>query len=407
MKAVVFLCDGMADRPVQELGGMTPLEKAHTPNMDALAGAGLFGLTRTVPEGMPPGSDTANLSVFGYDPRKWYTGRSPLEAVSMGVQLGEEDVSYRCNFVTLSKAPSMEESVMEDYSAGEISTQEASELVDFLNQRFHTARTHLFAGISYRHCFAHYNAETGAILTPPHDISGRPVREYLPKGQYAGMLRAAMEYSYEVLRDHPVNVRRVQEGKAPATAVWLWGEGRKPSLPPFEQQYGLRGAVISAVDLVQGIGLCAGLRVISVPGATGNYHTDFAAKGRAAIEALRSGDEFVYIHVEAPDECGHRREVEEKVYSIEQIDEKIVGPVMEYLRSCGGEYAALLMPDHPTPLDLRTHTADPVPFALYRSSDKRRPTGRRFTEKEAAESGDYVAQAHTLMERLCKGENRQ
>ena len=250
MKAVVFLGDGMADRPVEELGGMTPLEKASIPHMDRLAQAGLFGLARTVPEGMPPGSDTANLSVFGYDPKKWYTGRSPLEAVSMGIELSEGDVAYRCNFVTLSDAPSLEDAVMEDYCAGEISTEEARELVDFLNDRFHTARTHLFPGITYRHCLVHYEAETGAVLTPPHDISGRPVRDYLPQGQYAGLLRSMMEYSYAVLRDHPVNVRRKAEGKAPATAVWLWGEGRKPSLPGFAELYGVRGSVISAVDLV-------------------------------------------------------------------------------------------------------------------------------------------------------------
>lgn len=403
MKTVVFLGDGMADRPVAELDGMTPLEKARTPHMDMLAQNGLFGLARTVPEGMPPGSDTANLSVFGYDPRKWYTGRSPLEAVSMGIDLSDTDVTYRCNFVTLSRAESIEDAVMDDYSAGEVSTQEAAELVDFLNVRFHTARTHLFPGISYRHCFVHYDAETGAILTPPHDISHRPVRDFLPQGQYAGLLRAMMEYSYEVLRDHPVNQRREAEGKSPANAVWLWGEGRKPSLPSFQELYGLRGAVISAVDLVQGIGLCAGLRTIKVPGATGNYHTDFAAKGTAAVEALRQGDDFVYIHVEAPDECGHRREVNEKVYAIEQIDEKIVGPVLEYLNGCGEEYAVLLMPDHPTPLDLMTHTADPVPFTLYRSGDCGLAS-RRFTERQAAETGVFVPEAHVLMERLIKGE---
>ncbi len=399
MKSVVFLADGMADRPVDELAGMTPLEKASTPNMDALAQNGLFGLTRTVPEGMPPGSDTANLSVFGYDPRKWYTGRSPLEAVSMGVELSETDVAYRCNFVTLSSAQSMEEAVMEDYSAGELSTGEAAELVDFLNVRFHTARTHLFPGITYRHCLVHYDAETGAVLTPPHDISGKPVREYLPHGQYAGLLRSMMEYSYEVLRDHPVNVRRVIEGKPPATAVWFWGEGRKPSLPTFQEKYGVRGSVISAVDLIQGIGLCAGLRVIRVEGATGNYHTDFAAKGRAAIEALREGDDFVYIHVEAPDECGHRHEISEKVYSIEQIDHKIIAPVMDYLRGCGEDYSVLLMPDHPTPLDIRTHTSEPVPFALMRKGDCGLEP-RRFTEKQALSAGVYLSDAYTLMDRL-------
>ena len=370
--------------------------------MDLLAQNGLFGLARTVPEGMPPGSDTANLSVFGYDPKKWYTGRSPLEAVSMGIELSDTDVAYRCNFVTLSEAPSIEDAVMEDYSAGEITTEEARELVDFLNVRFHTARTHLFPGITYRHCLVHYDAETGAVLTPPHDISGQPVREYLPQGQYSGLLRAMMEYSYEVLRSHPVNVRRAAEGRTPATAVWLWGEGRKPSLPSFEELYGVRGSVISAVDLVQGIGLCAGLRVIRVPGATANYHTDFAAKGHAAIEALRGGDDFVYIHVEAPDECGHRHEVSEKIYSIEQIDHKIVGPVMEYLQGCGEDYAALLMPDHPTPLSLMTHTSDPVPFALVRKGDCGLEP-RRFTEKQAAETGIFVNEAHTLMQRLLRG----
>ena len=406
MKQVVFLGDGMADLPFEGLGGKTPLDCAAHPAMDALARGGLLGLAKTVPDGMPAGSDVANLSVFGYDPRQYYTGRSPLEAASIGIELAPGDVTYRCNFVTLSQAPCLEDAVMDDYSAGEISTEEARELVSFLNTRFETDADCLYPGFSYRHCFVRRNAADGAVLTPPHDISGKPVREHLPHGENAAELLALMRWSFERLRDHPVNRARVARGLPPASCAWFWGEGRRPALTPFAEKFGLRGSVISAVDLIQGIGKCAGLRVLHVPGATGNYHTDFAAKGAAAIEALRGGDDFVYLHVEAPDECGHRREVREKVWSIEQIDRHIIAPVMRWLEACGEDYAVLLLPDHPTPLALMTHTAQPVPFVLYRKAGCGNG-GSAFTEVCAAQTGLYVEHAHELMRLLCGSHGKE
>ncbi len=401
MKYVIFLGDGMADTPVAELGGRTPLAVAKHPHMDRLASAGVMGLVRTVPAGMKPGSDTANLSVMGYDPEIYYSGRSPLEAASIGIDLAPEDVAYRCNFVTLAGEGGLSDAVMEDYSAGEISSAEARQLVEVINARFASDRVHLYPGVSYRQCLVLKGAETGAVLTPPHDISGQSVKGRLPEGTNAALLKAMMEYACETLGRHPVNLERVRQGKRPANAVWFWGEGRRPALAPFESLYGLHGAVISAVDLIQGIGKCAGMRVIPVPGATGNYHTDFAAKGRAAIEALSTDCDFVYIHVEAPDECGHQRQIPEKVYSIEQIDEKIVAPVMEYLSRCGEDHAVLVLPDHPTPLAIRTHTGDPVPFILYRSNEAETGGPKvRYCEETAAETGVFVQRGDSLMNLL-------
>lgn len=402
MKYVIFLGDGMADTPVEALGGQTPLEAAEHPNMDRMASRGRMGLVRNVPLGMKPGSDTANLSVFGYDPRTYYTGRSPLEAVSIGIELALDDVTYRCNFVTLS-GDSLENAVMEDYSAGEISSEESRQLVEHINAKFSCETLHLYPGISYRQCLVLKHGKTGAELTPPHDISGQTTAGRLPEGQNAALLREMMRYAYETLKDHPVNRERIRQGKNPANAIWFWGEGRKPALKPFLSLYGLRGAVISAVDLIQGIGICAGMRVLHVPGATGNYHTDFAAKGRAAIEAFETGSDFVYIHVEAPDECGHQNQVSEKVYSIEQIDEKIIGPVLSYLQQSGEAYAALVLPDHPTPLALRTHTGDPVPFALYRSTDEIVGNCVRYTEESARATGIFVPRGDEMI-RVLLGE---
>ena len=394
--------DGMADEPFAGLDGKTPLQMANHPMMDYMASHGRFGLTRTVPLGMPPGSDTANLSVFGYDPEIYYTGRSPLEAASMEIPLGPGDVTYRCNLLTVSDAASLSEATMVDYSADDISTEEAAELIEFLRPYLEAAGREIYPGIHYRHCLVLRDAADGTTLTPPHDITGKPVRDYLPKGGNGEMLLALMERSYELLRDHPVNQKRAAAGLNPANCAWFWGEGRKPALTPFKELFGVeRGAVISAVDLVQGIGVCAGLEKIIVPGATGNYHTDFSAKARAAIEAFESGNEFVYIHVEAPDECGHHGETKEKIWSIEQIDEKIISPVLEYLRSTGEPWSALVMPDHPTPLAKLTHTNTPVPFALLRSDDFREGE-RRFTEAEAEAAGLYLEKGCELMPQLVK-----
>ena len=400
MKRVVFLGDGMADEPFAPLDGHTPLELAAHPHMDEMASRGVFGLARTVPFGMPPGSDTANLSVFGYDPGIYYSGRSPLEAASMGIPLEREDVTYRCNLVTLSDAPSLEEATMVDYSAGEITSEEAAQLIAFLKPYLEAAGRELYAGISYRHCLVLRAAKDGTALTPPHDISGKPVAGHLPEGGNGELLLSLMQEAFALLRHHPVNRARVERGKNPATGIWFWGEGRKPALSSFREKFGVeRGAVISAVDLVQGIGVCAGLDCIRIPTATGNYHTDFAAKGQAAIRAFQQGAEFVYIHVEAPDECGHHGEAREKIWSIEQIDEKIMGPVLDYLRASGESWSALVMPDHPTPLAILTHTPTPVPFALLRSDDVREGSVR-FTEAAAGQTGVFVDPACRLMDHL-------
>jgi len=397
MKHVVFLCDGAAGRSCPELGGMTSFEASRHPNMDMMASAGLFGLARTVPHGMPPGSDTANLSVFGYDPELCYTGRSPLEAASIGIDLEPGDVTYRCNLVTLSGSPKDPETVMADYSGGEITTEEASLLVEALQDILPSPSVQLFRGVTYRHCLVLRNSAEGSLLTPPHDISTRKTKEYLPRGEHAEMMLELMERSWQLLRDHPVNLDRIRRGLNPANCMWLWGEGRKPRLESFPQKYGAkRCGVISAVDLILGIGLCAGMETIPVKGITGNYHTDFSAKARAAIEAMEEGFDFVYIHIEAPDECGHHAEIKEKVWSIEQIDEKVVGPVLEYLQRCGEEWSALIMPDHPTPIDIRTHTEDPVPFALLKSGENGH-NRFRFTEAEAKKAGVFFEKACDLM----------
>ena len=402
MKSVVFLCDGMADYPVEALGGKTPLDVARHPHMDEVARNGLFGLAQTVPQGMKPGSDNANLSVFGYDPLVYYTGRSPLEAVNMGITLGAGDVAYRCNTVTLSGSDNLEDCVMADYSAGEISSEESRQLIEAMDKQFRTDKVELYPGVSYRHCLVLRDADTGALCTPPHDISHKPVKGHLPQGENGSLLLDMMRYSYSVLKDHPVNQKRVAQGKNPANCLWFWGEVRKPALTPFREKFGVeRGGVISAVDLIRGIGLCAGLEVLPVDGRiTGTYETDFDAKARAAVKALREGCQFVYIHMEGPDECGHHGQIHEKVRCIEDIDSKVIGPVMDYLKTCGEDYSVLVMPDHPTPLCLLTHVGDPVPFALYSSRHPMDGGKVLYNEHAARATGLFVPRACDLMEKL-------
>ncbi|HIX65424.1 MAG TPA: cofactor-independent phosphoglycerate mutase [Candidatus Anaerotruncus excrementipullorum] len=404
MRYLVILGDGMADRPVPELGGRTPLEAAHKPHMDWLAQHGEVGMARTVPEGMPPGSDTANLSVMGYDPRTCYSGRSPLEAVSMGIPLAEDDVTFRCNLVTLSEEEAYEDCTMVDYSSDEITTRESSQLIHDLNQAFHTENRDLFPGISYRHCLVLHHAKTGSLCTPPHDISGRPIRDHLPGGTYGAQLLELMKRSREILRSHPVNLDRIARGLRPATSCWFWGEGTRPAIQNFTEKYGVKGGVISAVDLIKGIAICAGLESVDVPGATGTVHTNFPGKAQAAIDLFRRGAQFVYIHMEAPDECGHRHEVENKVKSIELIDSQVVGPVLEALQADGEPFSVLVMPDHPTPLDIRTHSADPVPFVLWRSGRQGAHPAPRYTEAEGERTGLFVPQGCRMMDWLIKEE---
>jgi len=399
MKYIVLLCDGMADRPIPELGNKTPMEVAHKPNMDALASQGVCGTARTIPEGMHPQSDIANLAVMGYDPAIYYRGRSPLEAVSMGIDLGPNDIAIRCNISTVSDEEDYNDKTMIDYSSDEISTEEASELVEYVAQHLNTEDMKLYTGISYRHCLVIKDAQVGTDLTPPHDITGKPVRGCLPKGRYGERLTKFMLDSHGLLKNHPVNLERIAKGENPANTCWFWGEGTKPALAPFEELYGLKGGVVCAVDLIKGLGICAGMKVPFVEGATGAKRTDFAAKGRAALELLKSDVDFVYIHVEAPDESGHAGDVQCKIDAIEAIDKDILGYLEEGLKAAGEDYAIMLLPDHPTPIEIRTHSTDPVPFVLYRS-DAERQGPAVYTEASAAACGFHVEEGYTLMKKF-------
>ena len=405
MKYVVFLGDGMADTPIPEIDGKTPLMVAKKPNIDSLAPKSEIGLAKTVPDGMKPGSDTANLSVMGYDPRVSYSGRSPLEALSMGLVLSDTDIAVRCNLVTLSDEEEYADKRMIDYSAGEISTEEARELILYVEEHLGTERISFHPGISYRHCLIVHNAKVGSDLTPPHDITGKPIKRHLPTGELGDLFSELMIKSYDLLKDHPINQKRIAEGKNPANSIWLWGEGTKPSLPDFKKKNGITGAVISAVDLLKGIGKGAGMEVIEVKGATGNVNTDFAAKGKAAIDALSRGVDYVYIHVEAADESGHQGNLKDKIYSIEKIDADIVGPVMAYLKDCGEEYHVLVCPDHPTPIATRTHSPEPVPYLIYKSDCEVASGVDTYDEQTAKSTGIFVAEGYTLIDRLLSSES--
>ncbi len=399
MKYAVILTDGAADTPVKELGGKTPLEAANKPNIDRLAGLGEMGMVKTVPGDLPPGSDVANLAVFGYDPEIYYTGRSPLEAVSMKVPLKLTDTTFRTNLVSLSDEPEYEKKTMVDYSSDEISTAEAHQLIDAINEAFKTDEIEFFGGISYRHLMVWHNRENDfSKLTPPHDISDRVIGEYLP---YNETIRNMMIKSYDILKEHPVNKARIEKGLRPANSIWIWGAGTKPNLNAYAEKFGIKGAVISAVDLVKGIGYCAGLDVIDVEGATGTVTTNFDGKAKAAIDALKNGADFVYVHLEAPDEAGHRHEIENKVKAIELIDKKIVAPIVSYLKDSGEDYAVLIMPDHPTPLAIRTHTSDPIPYVLYNSKTEKTTADEVvYCEKEAEKTGIFIKDGYKLINKL-------
>lgn len=397
MKYIVMLGDGMADYPIEELGGKTPLEVAKKPNIDRLACGGELGMVKTVPEGLKPGSDVANLSAMGYNPLQCYTGRSPLEALSIGIQMDDTDVAFRCNLVTLSDEAEYENKTMMDYSSGEITTGEAAELIRAVDEVFRTSEILFYPGISYRHCMIWHNGPVGLDLTPPHDISDRKVTEYLPGNP---VILDLMKRSYEVLKDHPVNKARVAKGLNPANSIWLWGEGTKPGVSRFEETYGVKGSVISAVDLIKGIGICAGMKVIEVEGATGNIDTNFRGKGEAALRTLLDGQDMVYIHVEAPDECGHHGDLEGKIRAIELIDQEIVGPLLKGLEEAGEDYSILVMPDHPTPISIKTHISDPIPYLLYRSTAPEESGIDTYTENTGKSTGRYVAQGYELMSRL-------
>lgn len=399
MKYIVMLGDGMADYPVEALGGKTPLEVAKKPNIDRLARGGRLGMVKTVPDGLKPGSDVANPSAMGYDPLKCYTGRSPLEAVSIGIQMDDTDVAFRCNLVTLSDDAEYAEKTMVDYSSGEITTAEAAELIRAVDEAFRTDEILFYPGISYRHCMIWHQGPVGLNLTPPHDISDRKITEYLPQNP---VILDLMKRSYEILKDHPINQDRIVRGLNPANSIWLWGEGTRPGVTGFEAAYGVKASVISAVDLIKGIGLCAGMKVIEVEGATGNIDTNFKGKGEAALKTLLDGQDLVYIHVEAPDECGHHGDLEGKIQAIERIDQDIVGPLLKGLEEAGEGYSILVMPDHPTPISIKTHISDPIPYLLYCSTDVTDSGIDTYTEKTGKSTGVYVEPGYLLMQQLLK-----
>ena len=401
MKYVIVLADGMADYPIEALGGKTPLEAAASPHMDGISRLGQCGIVKTVPDSLSPGSDTANLAVMGYAPEECYTGRSPLEAVSMGIELDDDDVAMRCNIVTISDTEKYEDATMVDYSSGEITTAESTILVRYLAEHLETETIKLYPGISYRHCLVLKHAQTGTDCTPPHDITGKPIASYLPKGVYGDLLLDIQKKSRELLKNHPVNLSRIERGLNPAVTCWFWGEGRRPALENFFELHGLRGAVVSAVDLIKGIGICAGLESIDVPGVTGTIDTNFDGKAAAAIDALKRGLDFAYIHLEAPDECGHHGDTDGKRRSIELIDEKIVAPLHDYLKSCGEDYAIMVLPDHPTPISTKTHARDAIPFAMYKSAAPA-ASGLDYSEKIAAETGLYFESGKSLMNYFLK-----
>lgn len=401
MKYAVVLCDGMADRPVPELNNMTPMQAANKPNMDYLASKGEVGLVKTVGAGLKPGSDVANLSVLGYDPAIYYSGRSPLEAASIGIDLKPDDVTLRCNLVTLSDEPNYEDKTMVDYCAGDISTPEAEELIKYIDEKLGSDKFKFYAGVSYRHCLVWAKGEPHpGVLTPPHDISDRKITDYIPKGDYVAELYDMMKKSYDLLMEHPVNKKRIAEGKRPANSIWLWGEGTKPKLDSFKGKFGKSASMISAVDLLKGIGKCAEMNVCQVEGATAYIDTNFNGKVQAAIDELKKGQDFVYIHIEAPDECGHRAEIQNKKLAIEIIDEKILAPLLAYLKDCGDDYSVMVLPDHPTPICLKTHTSDPVPFLIYRSNDEKNSGVSTFCEETAEKTGLYIEPGCTLMNRF-------
>lgn len=400
MKYVVVLCDGMADYPVPALGGKTPMMCADKPHIDALAQKGEVGLVRTVAAGLKPGSDVANMSVLGFDPKKYYTGRSPLEAASIGVDLKDTDVTLRTNLVTLSDEPNYEDKTMVDYCAGDISTAEAAEIMQDVEAHFGNEMFKFYAGVSYRHCLVWANGTTDlGNMTPPHDISGRVVGEYLSKSENAVPLIQMMKDSYAFLSEHPVNKKRVAEGKRPANSIWMWGEGKKPMLPAFSDVYGKKGAIVSAVDLLKGIAKCAKMEAPEVEGATGYIDTNFEGKAHAAVDALKNGCDFVYIHLEAPDECGHRNEPENKVKAIEMIDSRVLPIVLDGLQEIGEDYKIMVLPDHPTPIVTQTHAADPVPYLIYHKANEKQGVDS-INEETAKNTGVFIENGPDIMRKF-------
>ena len=398
MKYIIVLGDGMADEPIQALGGKTPLEVANTPVMDELASKGEMGMVQNVPGGMSPGSDVANLSVLGYNPQESYSGRSPLEALSVGVAMEPDDMVFRCNVVTLTEEEPYAEKTILDHSSGEISTAEADELMDTIRKHFNNETFQFYTGTSYRHIMIWKHGRLPE-LEPPHDHLTQVIGPFLPKEQ---VLYDFMEKSFDLLNNHPVNVKRAAEGKNKANSLWYWGPGTKPSLQNFTEKTGVTGAMISAVDLLKGIAVGSGMKVYEVEGATGSIDTNWEGKADAAIQALlNDGCDFAYIHVEAPDEMGHQGLLEEKIQSIEYLDSRLIAPIKTAMEEAGEDFRLLVLPDHPTPIRIRTHSSDPVPYVLYDSTAQRKAIAR-YTEAEAAATGNNIPMGHMLMEKFLK-----
>lgn len=402
MKYIIILGDGMADYQLPQLHNQTVLQAANKPTINKLATMSEMGMVKTVPDGMKPGSDVANLSVMGYDPVTYYTGRSPLEAMSIGIDLAPTDIAFRCNLVTLSNEPQYEKKRMVDYCSDEISTKEANELIQVLKKEFDSDEFAFYTGVSYRHCLVWKNGLEKLNLTPPHDILDCYIEKYLPlSDERCKPILDMMKRSYDVLRLHPINLNRMENKKNPANSIWLWGEGTRPSLPSFNEKFNLNGCVISAVDLIKGIGLCAGLKSIDVEGATGTIHTNFEAKTSAALKALEDGYDYVYLHLEAPDECGHQNDLSGKIKAIEYIDSRVIAPLLKGLEQYD-DYKLMFLPDHPTPIRLRTHTSDPVPFMIYQKSRFKDNRALTYCEEVAESTGIYFESGPMLMNHFMK-----
>lgn len=399
MKYVIVLGDGMADYPIEEIGNETVIEHADTPTLDALAKESEIGMVLTVPEGMSPGSDTANLSVIGYNPQKYYSGRSPLEALSIGVDMKPTDISFRCNIVTVSEEETnYSDKTIIDHSSSEISTEDAAVLLKAVSEALEKeyAGYKFYVGTSYRHLTIWENG-TVLPLTPPHDILGKTIGEYLPEDK---VLREMMEKSYTVLANHPINEERKKKGLNPANSLWFWGAGTRPALSGFEEKNGKKGVMISAVDLLKGIAVGAGMKVVEVEGANGGLHTNYEGKAMAAVNALcKDGYDFAYIHVEAPDEMGHQGSIERKLLAVESLDKKVIRVVKEQLEARGEDFRLLVLPDHPTPIRLRTHVGEPVPFLLYDSTDKK-SSDLLYNESDAKKSGIYIENGYKIIDHL-------
>ncbi|MEG0923752.1 MAG: cofactor-independent phosphoglycerate mutase [Anaerovoracaceae bacterium] len=389
MKYLILVPDGAGDEKIDSLGGKTPLEAARMPFLNGLAAKGEVGMCKTIPVGVAPGSDAANLSVMGYDPAIYLTGRSPLEAASIGIEMSDTDVAFRTNIITLTGQGEYEDLIITDHSSGDISTAEADELIKAVNEAFSDDKIHFYTGTSYRHCMIVHNGSTEYDLTPPHDVLTKRVGDHLPKGEGSEFITDMMKKSYDILKDHPVNKARIAKGLNPANTLWIWGQGKKPQLSSFYDKYKITGTAISAVDLIKGIAICAGLNSVNVEGATGTLHTNYKGKADAAIREFKDGKDFVYMHLEGPDECSHQGDMEGKIKCLEDIDQKILRPIVEYLREAGEDFKVLSVPDHRTPIAIRTHSSTPVPFVIYNSTRETAVDLEKQFNEKSGEKGSY------------------